>query len=439
VKENSRGYYSINNFFDNQLLSGVIIIACVISAIIIANSPLSGSYFNVLNTQIGFSFGEFGILKSVKFWINDLFMTFFFLLIGFEIKRELIAGELSKIKKAVYPVLAAIGGIVFPIAIFLLLNLNKETVKGWGIPMSTDIAFVVSIMLVLGNRISKSLKISVTALAIIDDIGALLVIAIFYSTSVSPVYFIGIAALIAILLILNKLNIQFGIIYIFAGILLWVLFLNAGIHPTISGVLIAFLIPANTKINFDEFKQYVNDMAERIDEGFANRELHFEFADHESKKSIREMGLILRSIEPPLQRYEKILKSYVNFFIIPVFAFANSGISFAQISFADIISPLSIGIILGLMIGKSTGIFVFSVMSSRLKLAHLPEETPLKKVYGIGWLCGIGFTMSLFIAELSFTEEHFLNIAKASIFIGSILSALVGILIIVIGGKKSSI
>ncbi len=438
MKENCSGYYSINNFFSNQISSGVFIIACAVSAIIIANSPLSNSYFNILETKIGFSIGDYAISKSVKFWINDLFMTFFFLLIGFEIKRELIAGELSKIKKAVYPVFAAAGGMILPIGIFLLFNLGRETIHGWGIPMSTDIAFVVSIMLVLGGRVSKSLKVSVTAIAIIDDIGALVVIAVFYSTSISPAYLMGIAAIVALLIVLNKLNVQSGVIYIAAGILLWIMFLNSGIHPTISGVLIAFLIPANTRINFDEFKECVADMTERIDGSFMNREKHFELADEESKQSIRGMSIILKKLEPPLQRYENMLKGYVNFFIVPLFALANAGIRLSDVSLSDLVSPLSLGIIVGLAIGKSTGIFTFSLLASGLKLAHLPEKSPLKKIYAVGWLCGIGFTMSLFIAELSFTDMHHLNVAKEGIFIGSILAAIIGTVLMVVSMETVS-
>jgi NhaA family Na+:H+ antiporter len=247
------------------------------------------------------------------------------------------------------------------------------------------------------------------------------------------------------MLVLNKLDVQFGILYVLAGLLLWILFFLAGIHPTISGVLTAFIIPANTKVDFSEFKNCISNLIKRIDSEFKNRDKHFERANDESKQSIGEMSKLLKRIEPPLQRYEKTLKSYVNFFIVPLFAFANAGIRFADISLSDFVSPLSLGIIFGLMIGKSTGIFVFSVVASKSKLAHLPAKALLEKIYGVSWLCGIGFTMSIFIAELSFSNAHYLNVSKASIFIGSILSALIGVIIILASeniptkGRKTSV
>jgi NhaA family Na+:H+ antiporter len=434
--DKSRGLFSITNFFESQLASGIITVSCVLAALILANIPVSGVYFSVLETEMTLSAGLTGMTQSLRFWINDCLMTFFFLLIGFEIKRELIAGELSQVKKAAFPLVAAIGGMAVPIAVFLFLNIGSPYVRGWGIPMSTDIAFVISIMLLLGRRISKSLVVSVTAVAIIDDIGALIVISIFYSQSIVPVYFIWIAGIVAIVALLNKLNLGFGFVYLAAGILLWLMFRSAGVHPTISGVVIAFLIPSNTRIDFVDFKNRISGLANRIDGGFRNEEWHFERADERSKKTFNEMENVIKSVEPPLQRYEKRVAKFVNFIVIPAFALSNAGVVFTGISFADLTTPLFIGIAAGLMLGKSTGVISFSYIFSRLKLVRLPEETGFARVYGTGWLAGIGFTMSLFIAELSFSDEHLLSIAKTSIFAASVLSAVTGTAIIFFAGRS---
>lgn len=296
--------------------------------------------------------------------------------------------------------------------------------------MSTDIAFTLGVMILLGNKVSKALKVSITALAIIDDIGALIVIAMFYSTTLSLFYILIITLIIAAVIILNKIKIQTGFIYFAAGIILWLLFMKTGINPTISGVAMAFLIPSDTKINFGIFREKMLQQINLIDSSFINGEKHFETVNDESKSTFSEMDMILKRVEPPLQRYERTLKRYVNLAIVPLFAFVNSGISLQNIHILDLLSPLALGIILGLMIGKSTGVFIFSFLSVKLKLSAMPEKTNWIKVYGAGWLAGIGFTMSIFIAELSFHEENLLTIAKASILLGSVISAITGYLIL---------
>jgi NhaA family Na+:H+ antiporter len=256
MKKNcSLSSFTIKSFFSNQFFSGIIIFISVCLAMIFANSPLTGLYSQFINTTFTVSLGGFVLSKSLQLWINDGLMTLFFLIIGFEIKRELIAGELSNVKKALFPIFAAAGGMAFPIIIFIAFNFNSPTITGWGIPMSTDIAFTLSLLLLLGKRISKALKVNTIALAIIDDIGALIVIAFFYSASLSPIYLGLITVLTLVMILLNKMNLQFSFIYFLSGIIFWFLFTGSGIHPTISGVLLAFLIPANTKINFDIIKR----------------------------------------------------------------------------------------------------------------------------------------------------------------------------------------
>ena len=434
---NINKYFSIESFLEKQLLSGTLILVGIITAFIFANTSLAGIYKDFLNIKFALSIGSFSISKTLQLWMNDGMMTLFFLVIGFEIKREIIAGELSKTKNAVFPSIAALGGMILPICIFIFLNQGRETVKGWGIPMSTDIAFTLGIMLLLGKRVSKSLKVSITALAIIDDIGALIVIALFYSKALSLFYFLIIILVIAAITILNKLKIQSGIIYVASGLALWLLFMKSGIHPTISGVILAFLIPSDTKINFNIFKERMLQQINRLNPEFKNEEMHFNAVDEESKSTFKEIDSILKKVEPPLQRYERALKRYVNLLIVPLFAFINSGISLQSIHIQDLLSPLALGIIIGLMIGKSTGIFLFSFLSVKSGMASMPEKTNWTKVYGAGWLAGIGFTMSVFIAELSFHNENLLAIAKASILLGSVVSAVIGFAIVFFSEKSN--
>lgn len=430
MKKNSTGYFSIQLFHQNQLLSGVLTVLAVVAALILANFPFSRIYTDFITMDITILLGQFAITKALKVWVNDGLMTLFFMLIGFEIKRELIAGELSSIKHALYPIIAALGGMIIPIIIFVLFNWNQSTLKGWAIPMATDIAFTLSVILLFGKIISKSLKVAVTALAIIDDLGALLVITLFYTSHISLPSLLNIAAVVFIMWLLNRLMFYNGVIFFVLSIVLWVLFLQSGIHPTIAGVIIAFMIPSNTRINFSEFKEKISSQIEHINANFLNKEKHFEFADETSKKTFGEIRDTINSVEPPLQRYEKSLKPAVDYFIVPFFAFVNTGIMLSQFRLQDLLTPLSLGIIFGLMFGKSTGIFLFSWLAGKTGVAHIPENTSMAKLYGVSWLGGIGFTMSLFIAELSFHDERLLGISIMSICIGSMLSTLVGSIII---------
>jgi len=431
--------YSFKNFFENQLFSGLLIIVGMLSALIIANSSISNWYFSFIDWEISLEIHDFAFSESLKLFVNDIFMTLFFLVVGFEIKREIIGGELSEIKKAVFPAIGALGGMLFPIFIFVLINLNKPNVNAWGIPMATDIAFTLGIMLLLKNRLSNSLKVSITALAIIDDIGALLVIALFYSSKISLIYFVFILIVSASVLLLNRLKITNGIVYLISGIILWILFYKSGVHPTISGVLLAFLIPANSNVDLNKFKEVVQNRLNKFDYSFNKDITHFGHIDKNSKKTIEILSKEVSNFESPLHRHERFFQPIVSFFIIPLFAFVNSGISFKGFYFIEMLNPLALGIILGLMLGKSTGIFIFSFISSKFKIATLPEKTSWLKMYGVSWLAGIGFTMSLFIAELSIKNEHFLNISKVSIFIASILSAFIGFIIIKLFCKNNSL
>jgi Na+:H+ antiporter, NhaA family len=365
--------HPIRELAENGKLTGIMLITATFISLLLSNSDYGISYLKIWSTEAGPSFMH----KSLLHWINDGFMAIFFLLAGLEIRRELLKGELSTRQTAILPVIAACGGILFPAMIFFLLNSNTENIRGWAIPTATDIAFSLGILSLLGNRVPFALKIFLTALAIIDDLAAILIIAIFYTHELH-LYMLLFAALVFILvLIMNKMKVKQLRFYLLPGIFLWYFILESGIHPTVAGVLIAFTIPVNL-----------------------------------------------------IEGLEHLLNKPVNYLILPLFALANTAmpVSFGQAG--DMISPLSLGIIAGLVIGKPAGIALASFLAVRLKFASLPAGVSWKQVIGLGLTAGIGFTMSIFIASLSFESGSTLTLAKLSILTGSFVSAIAGIVIL---------
>ncbi|NMF07258.1 Na+/H+ antiporter NhaA [Clostridium beijerinckii] len=381
-------------FFKNESSSGLVLLFCAIIAIIIANSNFSSMYNNIIHTYITIGYKDFSLSMSVLHWINDGLMAIFFLVVGMEIKREIVFGELKSFKKTILPVSAAIGGMVVPAIIYVLFNFNQPTIMGWGIPMATDIAFALGILSLVGKKAPKGIIIFLTALAIVDDLGAIIVIAIFYTSEISWIALIlGLIIFLAIILA-NKFNIKNKWFYIVFGIMLWICFLKSGVHATIAGVLFGMGLPIGK--NMEEFRTSI------------------------------------------LYRFEHFLTPLSSFIIMPIFALANSGITIDINSLSTaIISPVSLGIIFGLFIGKQIGIFGASYILVKLKLAKLPSKVTKRHLYGASVLGGIGFTMSLFVSSLSFTEESVLSMAKISIIIASILSAAFGAVIFKIIKFKS--
>ncbi|NRT70602.1 Na+/H+ antiporter NhaA [Clostridium beijerinckii] len=373
-------------FFKNESSSGLVLLFCAITAIIIANSNFSSMYNNIIHTYITLGYKDFSLSMSILHWINDGLMAIFFLVVGMEIKREIVFGELKSFKKTILPVSAAIGGMVVPAIIYVLFNYNQPTIIGWGIPMATDIAFALGILSLVGKKAPKGIIIFLTALAIVDDLGAIIVIAIFYTSEISWIALIlGLIIFLAIILA-NKFNIKNKWFYIVFGIMLWICFLKSGVHATIAGVLLGMGLPIGK--NMEEFRTSI------------------------------------------LYRFEHFLTPLSSFIIMPIFALANSGITIDINSLSTaIISPVSLGIIFGLFIGKQIGIFGASYILVKLKLAKLPSKVTKRHLYGASVLGGIGFTMSLFVSSLSFTEESVLSMAKISIIIASILSATFGAII----------
>lgn len=424
----------LQEFIHAETSGGIVLIICTVIALIWANSPFADSYHHLWHTYITFDIGGYTLKHSLHHWINDGLMVIFFFVVGLEIKRELLVGELSSAKKAALPVAGALGGMILPALIYFYFNGGKEGAAGWGIPMATDIAFVVGIMALLGSKFPFSLKIFILALAIVDDIGAVLVIAIFYTAEISFSALIIGAVIILLLIIFNRMGVRSLIVYTITGIALWLAFLESGVHATVAGVLLAFTIPASSRINTKNFTTETKQLLDEFDKS----------GEHSEDVLTNEKRLaVVQSIESncekiltPLQRFEHLLHPWVAFFIMPVFALANAGVTIGS-GFTDaLINPISIGIILGLFFGKQIGIFGFSFVAIKLGLASKPEGVNYTKMYGAGILAGIGFTMSLFIANLAFPTEELLNIAKVGVLTASLIAGIVGFIVVKIGLSK---
>lgn len=377
--------YRITNMFreflENKKAGGIILILCTAVSMIIANSSFGDGYIHFWHSVIGFNFGSIDLNYSVEFWINDGLMVIFFLLVGLEIERELYVGELSELKNAMLPVFAAAGGMLVPALLHFSFNAGTDTQSGIGIPMATDIAFALGVLSLLGSRIPVSVKIFLTALAIIDDLGAIIIIALFYTKGFSFTYFILSVTVFLLLLLIRKLNVMKLIYYIIPGILMWYFMLKSGVHPTITGVLLAFAIPFKNKNG-----------------------------------------------ESPSVKLEHSLIKPVSFLILPLFALANTGIIFSDGWYSGIFSNNSLGIITGLVIGKPAGILLFSFLAIRTGLGNLPSDIDFRHITGAGILAGIGFTMSIFITLLAFTDAEVMVNSKIAVLLASLISGTVGFL-----------
>lgn len=416
----------INDFLHKEASGGILLIIFTVVALAWANSPWSALYHDLWHTHLVVAIGNLLTFDySVHHWINDGLMVIFFFTVGLEIKRELLVGELSSMQKASLPIAAALGGMIVPAVMFVVFNSGGEGASGWGIPMATDIAFVVGIMALLGPRVPLTLKIFVLALAIADDIGAVMVIAIFYTSEISIAALIIAAVVLISLIILNKLGTKSLILYSILGIILWVAFLKSGVHATIAGVLLAFTIPASARYNTKRFSDKTKDLLNKFDETGEHGE---NVLSNEGRQTdVMAIEESCKKILTPLQRFEHGLHPWVSFFIIPLFALANAGVTLAGMDvIGALTSPVSIGIIVGLFIGKQVGIFGFSWIAVKLKFASLPEGVNWKMLYAAGILAGIGFTMSLFIAGLAFSDEALINLSKIGVIAGSLISGITG-------------
>jgi len=422
----------LQKFIKIESFSGILLFTSAIIAILWANSTFGDSYAALWQHEVGFGVDDFGLRKSLLFWINDGLMAIFFFLIGLEIKRELVVGELNSIRKATFPIFAGIGGMIFPLLLFLLLNDKPETAHGWGIPMATDIAFTLAILTLLKKSVPISLKIFLTAFAIIDDLGAVIVIAVFYSEGVDWVL-LGISiGLLLILFAMSHKGKYNKFVTIVLGAVIWVLFLKSGIHPTISGVLLAFTIPIRQKLDKATFLKELSTISEKLAlTGKTDLPIH----STDAIKQMDNLDDLLDDFHSPLQNLEHKLHGWVAYFIMPVFALANAGVVFA--SDMSLETDLMIHITIALVVGKFIGVSLFSYLAVKLKLAELPTSATAWQIMGIAILSGVGFTMSIFIANLAYIgNAAFIDSAKIGILIGSLIAGVLGALVLQIAGKK---
>lgn len=425
----------VDNLLRNKPISGILLFLAVLAAMIWANSPYKESYHHLWEIPFSIGFGEDHVLsKSLHHWINDGLMAVFFFLVGLEIKREVLSGDLSTWKKASLPAAAAVGGMIFPALIFLIFNKDLPTEKGWGVPMATDIAFTLGVLSLLGNRVPVSLKLFLTALAIVDDLGAVLVIAFFYTENLLFLYLEYGAGFLAFLLILNYIGVRKTRIYAIVGICgLWVAFLLSGVHATIAGVLLAFTIPTKTRINKRGFITHVKTLLDKLQRTKSLGDHYLSDEQHEIIEDIKEERA---KVETPMQKLEYALNPFVSFFILPLFAFANAGIEIHSDAWAGLFEPISLGIIFGLIAGKCIGIISFSALFIKLGISELPANTSWGKLTGAAIMAGIGFTMSIFISELAFKDPVLKTQAKMAILVASTLAGIIGMVIIRMNSKK---
>ena len=415
-------------FLHSKMTGGVLLLICAVLAVMSANIPSMSWLYDLWKTPVGFNLGKFSFEMPLELWINDVLMAIFFFSVGLEIKRELIVGELSSAKKAMLPIFAALGGMIVPAIIYLILNNGTPSSNGWGIPMATDIAFAIGVISLLGNRCPLSLKVFLTALAIVDDIGAIVVLAIFYPSHALHLNYLIFAALIIILLVIfNRAGVKSAIAYLLPGFFLFIFIFQSGIHATIAGVLLAMTIPANTSINEVRFYVGVKSLIEKF-KGAGNSEVRV-LANSEQLDCIHKISGSARSMTPLLHRLESRLHPWVNFFIMPVFALANAGVEInGEVLSSGVIPPVMQGIFFGLLLGKPLGITLFSYIAVKLKLAQKPSGTYWYQIFALGIVGGIGFTMSIFIDNLAFSDPVLVSQGKIAILITSCMAAVVGLL-----------
>ena len=411
-------------FLRTQAGGGLLLIACAVVALAWANSPFGGSYEALWSTYVTVGGGPLTLRMSLLHWVNDALMAAFFLLVGLEIKREVLGGELATLRQAALPLLAAVGGMLVPAAFYVALNAGGPGAAGWGIPMATDIAFALGVLALLGSRAPLALKVFLTALAIADDLGAVLVIAVFYSHGGQPLAFVAAAVVLVALALLNRLGVRHPAPYLALGAVLWVAVLLSGVHATVAGVLLALAIPADRRTDPAGFLTQA-------------RAALAAFADHvgpdrseptpEQLDAVHALETSAEDLLSPLRRLEHALHAPVAYFVLPVFALANAGVAVGGGLGALLTDPVALGVVLGLVVGKPLGIFALTFLAVRLGLASRPAGVTWRHLFGVSALAGIGFTMSIFIANLAFPgDPALLDAAKVGILLGSVLSALFG-------------
>ncbi len=426
-----------SRFFRIEASSAILLLVCTLAAVFWANSPWSSTYFELQNTDISLQFGPYSLSQPLLLWINDGLMAIFFFVVGLEIKREVLVGALSKPGQAVLPIGAAVGGMLLPAGLFWLFNAEAESVHGWAIPMATDIAFALGVLTLLGDRVPVWIKVFLTATAIADDIGAILVIAIFYSHGFSVSWLMAGLAVWLLMYVANKLGIRHPLVYGLVGVVMWIAFLKSGIHSTIAGVCAAMAIPARSQIRPAEFLPNGRNLLQRFEEA-SSPEISGILGNREQYAALVGLKLACKKAEPPLQYFQYTLHPWVAYVIVPIFALANAGITLGNIVIAEVFHPVVLGIFSGLIVGKQVGIFGTAWLMVKFNLASIPVGVTWWQIYGVAWLGGIGFTMSIFITTLAFDSSELLVLSKLAILASSLLAGVIGYLILRWSCRKSA-
>ncbi len=425
VETISKAYHTFSN---TGALSGLLLILMAIISLVWVNFFSASSYHDLWYTHFSVGLGNFEIDKSLHIWINDGLMAIFFFYIGLEIKREVMVGELSQPGKVILPIFAAIGGMLLPAAIYVALQWNEPGFNGWGIPMATDIAFSLGILMLLGDKVPTSLKIFLTAFAIVDDLGAVMIIALFYSDDLHVNMLILAGAAYLVMWLFNFLRFRRTIAFVIPGLLMWYFVLRSGVHPTVAGILAAFAIPAGKKLKANKFVDRSHERLNRFMD--ANIESLRNFLTLDQLKSIDRLQADAKKVAPPLQRLEYILDDYVAFLIMPLFALSNAGVMLYGGGDSGVFAGLTLDVFLSLMLGKVIGVYLFSWLAVKIGIAILPDGMNFSNLLGIALLGGVGFTMSLFIANLAFADEILLTQAKIGVLAASFTAGLLGFLVL---------
>lgn len=419
----------MQEFIHSSTSGGIVLLLSTIAALIIVNSALNSVYEDILNTYLDVKLGAFQIRLTILHWINDGLMSVFFFLIGLEIKREVWAGELSNVRAALLPIIGAIGGAIVPALVYVGINLAGAGSSGWGIPIATDIAFALGVLALAGTGLPFGLKVMLTAIAIVDDLIAILVIALFYSGSID-FGALGIGfALLGALLVTNILGIRAIPVYLSLGVAVWVAFLTSGVHATIAGVLVALTIPVRVRIDQATFLQRARAILNGFEES-SKREPYSILEDEKQQAAVIELEDLSEAVQSPLQKIEHRLHGWAAFVILPLFALANAGVALDIGAISNETLPVALGIIAGLLVGKPVGLFSAIWLSVRVGLVTLPREVTWRHVAGLACLGGMGFTMSLFIATLAFGSNQLLAAAKLGIVAASLIAGTAGFLVL---------
>jgi NhaA family Na+:H+ antiporter len=417
-----------SRFFHLESAGGIVLIACTVVAVALANSPWGDAYHHLWETKLGLSLGPWTVSHTIHHWINDGLMAVFFFLVGLEIKREASIGELASLRRAALPGAAALGGMVVPALLYTALNTGGEGAAGWGIPMATDIAFALGVLALMGPRVPLALKVFLTALAIVDDIGAVLVIALFYTAEITWSALAAGLAVIGLCALANRLGVRGPITYIILGVVVWSCFMASGVHATVAGVLLAMTIPSRTRIDADQFLEHADTSLRAF--RAAGSKGGSVLTNLPQQAALQGLESATEAAQAPLQRIEHDLHGVVAFVIIPLFALANAGVTISG-GLGDAFShPVTLGVVLGLVIGKPLGITLFSWAAVRAGVAELPPGISWKAIHAVSWLAGIGFTMSLFVASLAFPDGSLVDESKVGIFAASVLAGLGGWLLL---------